>query len=64
MQILDDRLAQMQGRLGEAEEDAREADQVLRTEGEAYQRWTEAMATARRGLADWAAAVGRGERAA
>ena len=57
LQILDDRLAQMQARLGRAERDADEADQVLRTEGEAYQRWTEAMAAARRGLADWAGGV-------
>jgi hypothetical protein len=54
---LDERLALLQARLEQAALDAAEADDVLRAEAEAHQRWTESMTAARRGLADWAAGV-------
>ncbi len=57
LQALDERLGRLQGRLEQAERDAAEADEPLRTEAEAYRRWTEGMTAARRRLADWAAAV-------
>ena len=57
LQALDERMQRMQTRLGQAERDAAEADEPLRTESEAYQRWTEGMTAARRRLADWAANV-------
>lgn len=57
LQALDQRLAGMQVRLDQAERDASETEGVLRTEAEAYQRWTESMTAARRRLADWAAGV-------
>lgn len=53
LHTLDERLTRMQARLEIAEKDAREADDVLRAEAEAFQGWTEATATARRRLADW-----------
>jgi hypothetical protein len=55
LQALDEGLARMEGRLAQAERDAADADDVLRGEAEAYQRWTEGMTAARRRLADWAA---------
>jgi len=58
LQVLDDRLAQMQARLERAEQDARDADAVLLREAEAHRRWTEETATARRRLADRAQGVG------
>ncbi len=58
LQVLDDRLAQMQARLEQAEQDARDADAVLRQEADAHRRWTEQMATTRRRLADRAQGVG------
>ena len=54
LQILDDRLTQMQTRLDRAERDAAGVDAALRTESEAYQHWTESMSAARRRMADWA----------
>ncbi|HVS36012.1 MAG TPA: hypothetical protein VMS17_10570 [Gemmataceae bacterium] len=57
LQALDERLTVMQGRLDQAERDAAEADDPLRTETEAYQRWTETMTAARRRFADWAASL-------
>jgi hypothetical protein len=58
LQALDDRLAQMAARLEQADRDAAVTDAALRTEGEAYQRWTGTMTATRRKLADWAARVG------
>jgi hypothetical protein len=55
LQALDGRLAQLQGRLDQAERDAAEAEVVLRSEAEAHQQWTDRMMAARRRLADWAA---------
>ena len=57
LHVLDERLARIQARLDRAEGDARETDEVLRVEAEAFQRWTETAATARRRLADLAATV-------
>lgn len=57
LQVLDDRLAQMQARLERAEQDARDADAVLHQEAEAHRRWAEQTATARRRLADRAQGV-------
>ena len=57
LQALDERVRRMQARLDQAGRDAAEADEPLRTESEAYQRWTESMTAARRRLADWAANV-------
>lgn len=58
LHALDARLAQMQARLDQAERHAEGTDAALRTDAEAYQRWTESMTAARRRLADWAARVG------
>jgi hypothetical protein len=58
MSALDDRLAQMQTCLDQAEREAAVTDAALRAEGEAYQRWTETMTATRRKLADWAGRVG------
>jgi Xaa-Pro aminopeptidase len=58
LQVLDDRLAQMQNRLEQADRDAAVTDAALRTDGEAYQHWTETMTATRRKLADWVARVG------
>ena len=57
LQTVDERMQQMQTRLGQAEQDTAAADEPLRIEAEAYQCWTEGMTGARRRLADWAAAV-------
>ena len=54
---LDKWMQRLQARLDQAERDAAEADEPLRTESEAYQRWTETMTAARRRLGDWAANV-------
>ena len=57
LQILDERASQMRSRLDRAERETAEVDAALRTESEAYQRWTENTTAARRRLADWAARV-------
>ncbi len=62
LQATDERLTQMQARLDRAEQDAREADEVLRAEAEAFQHWTETAAAVRRRLADCAAGAEEGKR--
>jgi hypothetical protein len=57
LQALDERLAVLQAREGQAESDAAEADEALQAEAEAYQHWIESTTAARRRLADWAAGV-------
>ncbi len=46
LQTLDEKVRRMQARLDQAERDAAEADEPLRTESEAYRRWTETMTAA------------------
>jgi len=58
LHALNDRLARMQARLDQAEQDAAAVDDVLGTEVVAFRQWVEAMSSARRRLADWAARVG------
>jgi hypothetical protein len=58
LHALDASLAQMQARVDQAERRAEETDAALRTDAEAYQRWTESMTATRRRLGDWAGRVG------